>query len=236
MPYSGIGKAVQTISRGLLGSANPLKRALYAGALCEVCRHADDYAFTPSERLIHGRVLLPTDGYLFRIVEDNIDFNEYERSNTHLPSNHVSSNHGIVKSLLGIVQLLFACLTLYRSSGNQVELYGYAAFGLTVTQYAVASLVNLIANLVTPHYPSLFMVRRPKMGEAETKGGKFEGVMGDVAWERGNQERRITPRPMILFTIVIVCCTFAAPYCIIHALRKFQPGDSTKVQRGWTMA
>jgi hypothetical protein len=55
MSYSGIGTAVQTISRGLLGSANPLKRALYAGALCEVCRHADEYyAFTPSERLIHG--------------------------------------------------------------------------------------------------------------------------------------------------------------------------------------
>jgi hypothetical protein len=42
-------------------------------------------------------------------VKDKIDFNEYERSNSHSPSNHVSSNHGIVKSLLGIVQLIFAC-------------------------------------------------------------------------------------------------------------------------------
>ena len=42
---------------------------------------------------------------------------------------HLSCSNGLLKSAVAVVQLLFACLTLYRTKGDQVEMYGYAAFG-----------------------------------------------------------------------------------------------------------
>jgi len=47
----------------------------------------------------------------------------------------------------------------------------------TVVPYAVMSIVNLIANMLVPHYPTLYMVRTPTMDQAEEAGGQFEGVV-----------------------------------------------------------
>ena len=41
---------------------------------------------------------------------------------------------------------------------------------------------------------------------------------------------------MSILAIVIVFVALVAPYAIIGGLTKFQPEQSTKTQRGWTMA
>src|SRR5271170_1157452 len=161
MPYAGIGRAYRTISRALLFSRrDPLKRALRAGALCEVVEdditnnpHEDDVpadgryekTFTPDDRKIHRRVILH-EPYKFKVI-----LNDIESDNTYL-SNHLSTDYGIAKAIVGLIQLGFAAFTLYRSVGNEIEIYGYAAPGLTVSQYAVMTMVNLLANLASPQY------------------------------------------------------------------------------------
>lgn len=52
-----------------------------------------------------------------------------------------------------MVQIVFGMSTLYRTKGNQIERYGYAAYGLTVTPYALMSILNLAGNLMRPDYP-----------------------------------------------------------------------------------
>jgi hypothetical protein len=92
----------------------------------------------------------------------------------------VSSSYNFGKAAVALFQAIFAILTLVRSTdGDQVEFYGYASFSLTVAPYGIMSLVNLVANLACPTYPSLYMVRNTVMDEAELRFGKtFEGVVG----------------------------------------------------------
>jgi len=92
----------------------------------------------------------------------------------------VCKNHNLIKWIASIIQLGYSCVTLYRVRGDQLELYGYAAFGLTVIPYAVMSIVNLIANIVTPDYPFLYMVRSDVMKELENKGYCFDGTVGTI--------------------------------------------------------
>jgi hypothetical protein len=76
--------------------------------------------------------------------------------------------------------LLSSVFTLYQTRRLQLEQYGYVAYGFTVVPYAVMTLVNLLANLVTPDYPTLYMIRTAAMDEAERLGGKFIGVVASV--------------------------------------------------------
>ncbi|KAH0537363.1 hypothetical protein FGG08_005842 [Glutinoglossum americanum] len=88
-------------------------------------------------------------------------------------------------------------MTIYRSKGNQIHIYGYAAFGLTVTQYALMSLVNLLGNLMCPQYPVMYLVESEVMQEARMRpGAVFEGVAGRLKEDRGdlNRDKR---RPII---------------------------------------
>jgi hypothetical protein len=42
------------------------------------------------------------------------------------------------------------------------------------------SIVNLVGNLVCPSYDALYMVRSEVMDEAEARGGKFSGIVGQI--------------------------------------------------------
>ena len=134
----------------------------------------------------------------------------------------MASNCDILKTVIAIIQLVFACLTLYRSKGNQLEIYGYAAFGLTVAQYAVMSLVNLFANLVTPHYPTVYMVRTEMMAKAESQGGKFDGVVAEIPGQP-DANPKITARGMKILMILIAVLAVAAPYCLIASMGSILP-------------
>jgi hypothetical protein len=229
MPYSGIGKACQTISRGILGSASPLKRALHAGALCEVGEGID--TFWQVERKIHGRTFL---WLRFNIVVNDI---ELEESDGAISDYKLGSSRGTFKSVFGILQIIYACATLYRSRGNQLEIYGYAAFGLTVTQYAVMSFVNLIANLITPEYSTLYMVRTRKMEMHEQRfGRKLEGVVVDLLPDRETDRPIQRSKASKLLSVVVAFLALVAPYCVIAGLTKFNSGNSTQAQKGWTMS
>jgi hypothetical protein len=96
----------------------------------------------------------------------------------------LSSSFNRVKGMTALLQSLYASLTLYRTGGGQVNRYGFAAPGLTVLPYAVMSILNLMANLVAPHYPTLYLVRSEVMEEAERRTGlPFHYVVGKVVDE-----------------------------------------------------
>ena len=83
--------------------------------------------------------------------------------------------------MAALLQFLYASFTFYRTIGGQVNRYGFAAPGFTVLPYAVMSALNLMANLVAPHYPTLYLVRSEVMEEAEWRTGlPFDYVVGKV--------------------------------------------------------
>ena len=103
----------------------------------------------------------------------------------------LSSSYSLSKGLLAIFQTVWASFTLWRTRGNQIDVYGYAAFGLTVAPYLVMSLVNLISTVLTPDYSVVYLVRTDIMEEAERREGRFDGVVGRIpiapdAYKAGN--------------------------------------------------
>jgi hypothetical protein len=100
------------------------------------------------ETNIHGRFELPP-GYVLAVVPRDSKFvNDipYKRGFWRTISDSfslapqgdtkISCGYGVVKILVAIIQLLYATATLYLARGDQVEWYGYPAFGLTVAPYA----------------------------------------------------------------------------------------------------
>ena len=62
--------------------------------------------------------------------------------------------------------------------GDQIQRYGYAAFGLTVAPYLLMSIVNLLGTMLTPDYPCLYLVSSEVMDEAARReGARFEGMV-----------------------------------------------------------
>jgi hypothetical protein len=111
-----------------------------------------------------------------------------------LPNLGISSNHNVVAALVAIAQTVNAGFTLVAARGRQLDDYGFAAFGLTVTPYLVMSIFNLCAQIVTPDYPMLYMVHSPEMEEACKRKRKddqgedlgdvlFDGVIGTIVTE-----------------------------------------------------
>ena len=96
----------------------------------------------------------------------------------------LSSSFNLLKGVTALLQLLYASFTLYRTTGGQVDQYGFAAPGFTVLPYAIMSALNLVASLVAPHYPKLYLVRSKVMEEAERRTGlQFHFVVGKVVDE-----------------------------------------------------
>jgi hypothetical protein len=83
------------------------------------------------------------------------------------PQCTVSSSYNVPQVLISVVQLIFALVTLYRTRGDQLNKYGYSAFGLTVLPYFIMSLINLAGNIVTPTYSNLYLVHSRELEEFE---------------------------------------------------------------------
>ena len=97
------------------------------------------------------------------------------------PTIALSSNFNIPKTLIAIFQFIYASVSLYKTKGDQIEKYGFAAFGLTVVPYLFMSLVNLIGNVLTPDYPKVSLVHSEIMDEAmQCAGARFEGMVGTI--------------------------------------------------------
>ncbi|KAF2794343.1 hypothetical protein K505DRAFT_374704 [Melanomma pulvis-pyrius CBS 109.77] len=92
----------------------------------------------------------------------------------------IASSYSFVKAAVGIVQTVYACITLYKARGDQIETYGYAAFGLTVVPYVLMSVLNLLGQIACAEYSTLFLVHSDVMDEARRRGGVFDGVVGTL--------------------------------------------------------
>ncbi|KAI1462280.1 hypothetical protein F4805DRAFT_452811 [Annulohypoxylon moriforme] len=144
------------------------------------------FPWVPWGREIHGVCKLPK-GYTLAFVprhakvrsikplDTNQDIELEERFDS-----TISASFSTIKAVVAILQTLYASFTLYRTRGDQLTQYGYAAFGLTVTPYLVMSIINLIGNMVTPEYAALYMVRSDIMKEARTRGAVIDGEVGEI--------------------------------------------------------
>lgn len=92
----------------------------------------------------------------------------------------LTSVYSFASALVSIIQIIYALTGLYRSRGDQVSKYGYAAFSFTVLPYVIMSFVNLLGNLVTPRYSTLYLVGSEMMDEASRRGGEFQGIIGNL--------------------------------------------------------
>lgn len=98
-------------------------------------------------------------------------------------STYISCSVNTPAAIIAIVQIVYATLTLYHTRGNEAKRFGYAAYGLTVLPYVLMSLFNLLGNLLTPTYASMYMVRSAEMEEAEAQGCRFDGVIGSMDYD-----------------------------------------------------
>ncbi|ORY10866.1 hypothetical protein BCR34DRAFT_566129 [Clohesyomyces aquaticus] len=153
---------------------------------------------------IHGFHQLPVGYSLSYIPSDAVVLECPERQPGQRPLGYtlgprqsgVSSSYSFTKAAIAILQTLYASITLYRARGDQLKSYGYAAFGLTVVPYILMSILNLIAQISSPDYPTLYLIHTEIMDEAIRRGGHFEGVIGYL--KSGNplpqiQNRRTGP-------------------------------------------
>ena len=93
-------------------------------------------------------------------------------------SRHTTS-FATMKAVIALAQALYATSTLYCATGDQVSVYGFAAFGLTVAPYVVLSLVNLLGNTLTLAYPALYLVESEIFREAQgALGSVLSGQVG----------------------------------------------------------
>ena len=166
--------------------------------------------FKPSHKMlglvgrnIHGLCCLPP-GYELSIVHSDaavLELNDDKNSESqtvrpNLPTSirsgssvnsDISWSYSFTKGLIAFFQALYACATLYDTRGDQIECYGYAAFGLTVAPYLVMSIINLIGTVLTPDYSTVFMVESEIMEEArQREGAFFSGAVGKLVSDGPN--------------------------------------------------
>ncbi|KAF2466959.1 uncharacterized protein BDR25DRAFT_71735 [Lindgomyces ingoldianus] len=160
-------------------------------------------SITKRQCQVHGAYELPK-GYTLGYVpsdaevlpyikrEENNELQQPTRNSDIRIANsvHISSSYSFTKAAIAIVQTVYASTTLYRARGDQVRIYGYAAFGLTVVPYVLMSILNLIGQIASSEYPTLYMVHTDIMDEAKKRGGIFDGVVGSLTPVEGPQALR----------------------------------------------
>ena len=161
----------------------------------------------------------------------------------------LSCSYNLLKIAAAVVQLIFAVTTLYRARGDQINQYGYAAFGLTVAPYAWMSLLNLLGNAMSPQYPSLFVVGSASLDKLRAKVKEqgleaefpLSGAVGRITPEteqrlqdyqqnwHDSTKIRLSIRRACHFGLAVV------PIAVVGGLSGFQPAGSAVYQRVWTM-
>jgi hypothetical protein len=208
LPFSGALRGIQKVRTGAVFGEDKLQQAARAGALCIVVRSGDwlpdrqgiqgctipgdtlevhkprvmvqecqdspMVPINPTAFRLHGQCRLPQGYHLVRLPES------VTISLEHNDPSEVASSQSTVKALLSMIQLGYACVTLYQARDMELEQYGYASFSLTVLPYTIMSFINLLGHLVAPDYTAFHLVRSEVLKEAKSRGGKFDGTMGVV--------------------------------------------------------
>ncbi|KAJ7854023.1 hypothetical protein B0H13DRAFT_2358674 [Mycena leptocephala] len=143
-----------------------------------------DFYVDTRSRNVHGVHHLPP-GYSFAHVPRDATL-EPLASGVDLV---LSANWNVTKALAALIQGVYSAYTLYHSqAGGQVQRYGYAAFGLTVLPYTTMTMVNLVANMLTPDYTTLYVVGSEILTEAGQRldaGPVFHGLVGNLVSVNG---------------------------------------------------
>jgi hypothetical protein len=147
------------------------------------------------DRKIHGTCRLPHGYTLAAVPRDAAFLPQAEGDEFSL-----SSNYSAIKAMVAIAQSIYAGTTLYNARGDQINKYGYAAFGLTVTPYLVMSIVNLIGALITPQYPCLYVVGSTVLDEARRRNechvdgtvGRLIEIEASTSFEMSSQSTQDT--------------------------------------------
>ena len=162
----------------------------------------------------------------------------------------------VASAIVAIAQVIFSSITIYRTRGDQIEKYGYAAYGLSVYPYALMSLANLIQWAVCGRYPFLYVLRTATLVEAEKKGGVFEGAVGNLEIYREESDAAFSEPPSwvspfpafrppgdyrnykrivpIIGSLIFVIAVISHPVFVL-LVSGFNPGQSTRAQRVWML-
>ncbi|KAK3942948.1 hypothetical protein QBC46DRAFT_447257 [Diplogelasinospora grovesii] len=204
----------------------------------------------PLDYNIHGPYSLEhKQGYILAFVPSDapLEFESPEYTRQLKQAKGFAESYNAPKLLMSLIQAIWAiivkncgsdCCQPKRIPGDQIDQYGYAAFGLTVAPYAWMSVLNILGNILTPDYPAVFMLRTPLMDEVEErKLGKFEGELR----VKIDYSRSYEPDPdwVDFEGSVVVLSTFVfglIPLAIIGGLSGFRSQNSTPLQRGFTMS
>jgi hypothetical protein len=128
-------------------------------------------------RNIHGSHNLPV-GYEFVAVPR---YAQVERRGPAHGYAEMKFKYSLVRTLVAIIQLLYASTTLYETRVHQINRFGFAAFGLTVAPYIIMSLLNLVAGLFCPDFEELYLVNSSILEEAKSRpDAQFGVVAGDL--------------------------------------------------------
>ncbi|TGO24585.1 hypothetical protein BPAE_0099g00210 [Botrytis paeoniae] len=136
---------------------------------------------------LHGLCQLPP-GYTLCFVPLHVAINPRHTSSGLGSSMAISSQFSALQVLWSISQTCIGSYTLYQSKGSQLDIYGYAAFGLTVIPYVIASIIDLLASLVSRQYDNVFLVHSSIMDEAINRGAVVDGVVGSIDRVKGEGE------------------------------------------------
>ncbi|KAL4802585.1 hypothetical protein BDV18DRAFT_163988 [Aspergillus unguis] len=260
VPSTGIMRAFEVFfRRPALKTRDPLRRAAAAKALCMVVKLGtssgyidvdssqfgwmEDVDIVREGTTIHGQSHLP-DGYAFAYVPEEAAAAVRQRA---APSQEegevtgkkepltgaIAATYNLPKALISFAQALWAIVSLYRARGDQIDEYGYAAFGLTVAPYAYMSLVNLTATCLTPEYPAVYMVRTTIMAEAEAKGAFIVGDIGEL--DLTQVAAGTFPKGVVDVAFYLGFLLSLPPLAVVGGLSHFQSGHSSALERGFTM-
>lgn len=105
----------------------------------------DDNGQTSARNHTDGHILNGVNG-TNGVLEEKLPENENadDVNEKSIPTT-LSSSYSVVKTVIAIIQILYATFTLYKAiKGPQIKEYGYAAFGLTVVPYVPSSHLNFV--------------------------------------------------------------------------------------------
>lgn len=190
------------------------------------------------QRTIHGLCDLPRGYFLVEVPPDTSLKGYSASSSAEYPKDiQLARSYNVPKVLIGLIQALVGVMTLYRAQGNQIDVYGYAAFGLSVVPYTFMSIVNILMALVTPEYPCMYMVSTPDLDEACKDGGRFVSAIAAVDTEAVQTPILLDKDEAKDYRLLVPAFIIALiPLAIVGALSKFEVGSSTASQRGWMMS
>lgn len=251
-PMSGMSRAMAAIMGHAAFCSDPIQKAARAGALCMVAKNEPATPNPPKSHWSHHRQMDPNK-QLIQIENSGLSVHGLHKC-TLAPGWHLipvpkstsvsvvnkgdllyddlSTPRSVPKLFLSLLQAVWATRTLYRSQGDPIEIYGYAAFGLTVAQYAYMAIINIIGNLLQPKYTSMFIIRTEEMKKAEDAGCKFPDALEVKLNDSDLSEDK---SPSTLQNILISLSFGLVPFVVVASLSRLKPQHSTPAQQLFTM-